>query len=156
MYPFNVVEELGKTHIFVVSKSGWYLWKVIKICFSKEDAIKEWEKITDISYSEKNYKQYLDRIPPETNYYSIDELELKKVINDFVKIRQEQAISDKADEIAKTADNILKNDIKYQLQKEYSKVFGGMLWYLRKNGIDDDELENGKNFFENFVKTLDK
>lgn len=157
MYPFNVMEELGKTHIFVVSRSGWYLWEIKKICFSKEDAIKKWEKITGISYSEENYKQYLDRIPPETNFYSIDEFELKKVIDDFVKIKQEQAVSNKAKEIAETADNILKNDIKYQLQKEYSKVFGGMLWYLRKNGIDNDnELENGQKNFESFIKTLDK
>ena len=103
MYPFNVMEELGKTHIFVVSRSGWYLWEIKKICFSKEDAIKEWEKITGIFYSEENYKQYLDRIPPQTKYYSIDEFKLKKVIDDFVEIKQEQAVSNKANEIAETA-----------------------------------------------------
>lgn len=157
MYPFNVMEELSKIHVFIVSKNGWYLWEIEKFCFSKEDAVVEWEKITDISYSEENYKQYLDRISPGAYYYSIDEFELKKVIDDFVEIKQEQAISNKTKEIAETADNMLKNNIKHQLQKEYSKVFHGMLWYLRKNGIaDDNELENGKNFFENFVKTLDK
>ena len=81
-YSSTLMVALSKKHIYVVSEEGCWYSKPLGIFFTKQEAIKCWEKISCKKWKQINYEEYQNERKHVEGfwYYGLEEYSLDSLI----------------------------------------------------------------------------
>lgn len=106
MYYTSLKEKLKERKVWVVVKSGEWVYSVVKVCFTEEEA-------------KTSLKEFKQRADPYN--YEIKEQPLDEALEKFDERNKESTISREAEKIAKQANQELRSEIFYECCDKYNK-----------------------------------
>ena len=145
---------LSNITLYSVNNVGYWHCDTLKLFLDKQDAIKYWEELTQLNYSQ--HDEYVQKRQTEHHSfaYMIMEENLWTFIENYANHQKETAIYQTQQNLSK--DPVVKNLIEIELEKEFSKRMQGLIYYLYENkflqSLNFGYSETKKLFWENTEK----
>lgn len=150
----KIKELLKKETLWVVMDIGWYYSLPLSVHFTEEQAIQEWEKVTNKKYTEENYQKHTQVSNTQNEghwYYKIKKVPMEDVLATMEKNIIDWTIEREAEKIQETAMRNASYEVRKQTKKQMQEVINGMLYYLDENGFNTNIISYDKkkdNFWE--------
>lgn len=137
----TIIELLKEKTIWVIEDFGYCYVEPLKLFYTKEEAIKEWEKISYKSYN--NYQEIINKHYSQDGhwYYQITEINLLNIFEKYEKSIIYNNIEQIRQEQNKLKNSLIEYNAKEKEKQRIKDILSGMIYYLMKNNLIDEYFD---------------